>query len=69
MIENNMPLKERKKILNHLQEKTTTFTQLHVLKDAIEAHEKLDKIERIIENEKDISALCYYDKIREVLNG
>lgn len=50
MIENSMTLKERKKILKHLQGKTTTFTQLHVLKDAIEAHEKLEKIEQIVDS-------------------
>lgn len=48
MIEDTMPLKERKRILKHLQTKTTTFTQLHVLKDAVEAHEKLEKIEQIV---------------------
>lgn len=48
MIENSMTLKEREKILKHLQTKTTTFTQIHVLKDAMEAHEKLEQIEQIV---------------------
>ena len=69
MIENSMTLKEREKILKHLQTKTTTFTQLHVLKDAMEAHEKLEQIEQII-NSADIktwgeSAIVI--RIREVL--
>ena len=70
MIESSMTLKEREKILKHLQTKTTTFTQLHVLKDAMEAHEKLEQIEQIIKDHDNDSMpedYWYIDKIREVL--
>ena len=66
MIEDGMTLKERKRILKHLQTKTTTFTQLHVVKDAIEAHEKLEKIEQIV-NDKHYSVKSLTYEIKEVL--
>lgn len=56
-------------IKNDYTEEDHPLAEYYVIEYAIDCIEKLENIKQIIENEKDISALCYYDKIKNTINS